>query len=103
MFLSPCLLLVLPRVEQLPAATQAAAHWHSSSEQPGRALPPAELPDSREIQVSSPHKWPKHMRTPTLHLTLYLCISLFLLLQQPGGVPGGVCRHCQRGPDQEAP
>lgn len=106
LFLSPCLLLVLPSVKQLPAATQAAANWHSSSEQPGGALPLAELLDPREIQVSSPmcgHSICGFIADPerTPALTLYLC--LFFSLQQPGRVSGGVCRHCQRGPDQEAP
>ena len=75
--LSPWLLLVLPSVEQLPAATQAAAHWHSSSEQPGGALPFAELPDPREIQVSSPicGYIVDAMKTPTLPLCL--CIFPF--------------------------
>lgn len=47
------MLLVLSSVEQLPVATQAAANWHPSSEQPGRALPLVELPDPGKIQVSS--------------------------------------------------
>lgn len=50
---SVCLLLVLSSVEQLPSATQTAANRHPSSEQPGGALPFAELLDPGEIQVSS--------------------------------------------------
>lgn len=46
-------LSVLQSVEQLPAATQAAAYRHSTSEQPGGALPFAELFNPREIQVST--------------------------------------------------
>lgn len=82
---SPCLFLVLPSVEQLSAATQAAANWHSSSEQPGGALPLAELPDPREIQVSSPicgHSIcdciANTMKTPTLSPCLCNFFSLFL-------------------------
>lgn len=81
MFFSACLFLVLPSVEQLPATTQAAANWHSPSEQPGGALPLAELPDPREIQVSSPICGRRlcgciaDMKTPTL--TLFLCCFLF--------------------------
>lgn len=39
-------MLVLSRIEQLPSATQAAAHRHSSSKQLGGALPSAQLLDS---------------------------------------------------------
>lgn len=63
------LFLVLPRVEQLPFATQAAADRHSSSEQPGGALPPAELLDPWEVQVSSlPYEVTTSFQYPRPHL-----------------------------------
>lgn len=62
------MLSVLQSTEQLWAATQAAANWHPSSEQPGGALPLAELPDPREVQVSSPLCVTANtMKTPILH------------------------------------
>lgn len=38
---------------------------------------------------------------PTTTTTFSTLVHLFV--QQPGGVSGRVCRHCQGGPDQEAP
>lgn len=97
------LLLVLSRVEQLPSATQAAADRHSSSEQPGGALPPAELLDPGEIQVSSPRMRLLPLYSDPTTTTTNFSTLVHLFVQQPGGVSGRVCRHCQGGPDQEAP
>lgn len=42
---------VLPCAEWLLPPAQAAAYRNSPAEQPGGTLPPAELPDTREIPV----------------------------------------------------
>lgn len=42
---------VFPCAEWLLPAAQAAAYRNSPAEQPGRTVPPAELPDTREIPV----------------------------------------------------
>lgn len=42
---------VLPCAEWLLTPAQAAAYRNSPAEQPGRTVPPAELPDTREIPV----------------------------------------------------
>uniref|UniRef100_A0A8U7NU87 Uncharacterized protein n=1 Tax=Corvus moneduloides TaxID=1196302 RepID=A0A8U7NU87_CORMO len=62
---------VFPGAERVQDRAQAAADGDAAAEQPGGAVPPAQLPHARA-------------------------------LQQPGGLPGGVRRHLQGGPDQEA-
>ena len=51
MFFSPLLCAVLPHIEQLPSATQAAADWNSPAKQPGGTFPSPQLPHAGEIQV----------------------------------------------------
>ena len=47
-----CVCAVFPRVVQLQDWVQAVADRHSTSEQPGGALPSSELPHTGKLQVS---------------------------------------------------